>query len=208
MARPAKLSETILNGKASIYKIKISPFYQVRYRFGNVITRQSTGTSDIEEAKEIATEQYITARIKFKEGIPTVTKSTKSIAEYAKKRLVDAINQGNGKTTYAEYISIIDRWIIPFFGNLAITNITHKTLDEYDKFKAEKLGRQPSWSFNNAIQCALNRVFDEAVQRNYLTKSQVPEIKNNGVKTKRRPDFTQDEYIELIKKLKENLKRK
>jgi integrase len=49
----------------------------------------------------------------------------------------------------------------------------------------------------NTHNVALNRVFDEALIRGFMTKSQVPHLENRGVSSDRRPTFTAKEYIKI-----------
>ena len=61
------------------------------------------------------------------------------------------------------------------------------------------MGKVPSASVINNHNSALNRVFDEAIERGYVTKFQLPLLRNDGVKTERRPDFSLEDYTELYK---------
>jgi hypothetical protein len=49
---------------------------------------------------------------------------------------------------------------------------------------------------------ALRRVFKVAIDRNWIHGYQVPELKNNGEKGKRRPYFTVQEYREMARFLR------
>ncbi len=51
----------------------------------------------------------------------------------------------------------------------------------------------------NSLNSALNRVFDEAIERGYMTKLQLPLLRNDGIKTERRPDFRLEDYTQLYK---------
>ena len=57
----------------------------------------------------------------------------------------------------------------------------------------------PSASVINNHNSALNRVFDEAIERGYMTKFQLPLLRNDGVKSQRRPDFRLEDYTQLYK---------
>ena len=62
--------------------------------------------------------------------------------------------------------------------------------------------RLPSASVINNHNSALNRVFDEALERGYMTKLQLPFLRNEGVKSEKRPTITVDEYTTLHRGLK------
>lgn len=197
MARPAVLSHKIVEGKVNVFKRKTSPIWQCRFTIGNRVLRKSTNQEDLEKAKEEAAELYVTARIRHKEGIPTVSKTFKSIAEFAKTAMQKSLENGTGKVSFNDYIECIDLWLIPFFGSKFITSIDHSALVEFDQWRQQKLGRVPAASTVSNHNIALNRVFDAAVERAYLTRSQVPETINNGIVSERRPDFTFKEYRAL-----------
>jgi hypothetical protein len=47
----------------------------------------------------------------------------------------------------------------------------------------------------------MNRVYDEAVARGFITQAKVPILANKGEETKRRPDFSLEDYRTMIRKL-------
>jgi integrase len=65
---------------------------------------------------------------------------------------------------------------------------------------------KPSGSHLNTHNAALNRVFNKAVALGYVTHEQLPKLRNNGVKTGRRPDFTYEEFIQLVRYMRHWLK--
>lgn len=200
MPRPAVLSVKILEGRVSLYKTKVSPFYQCSFKMGGKHIRTSTKTADLTEAKDIATELYVTARIKDKEGIPVVTRSFKSVAELAIARMKKALADGSAKNVYQNYIDAINNYLIPFFGKRSIDKIDHATMLEYTEWRNAKCGRVPSKSTVNHHIIAMNKVFDLAVEKKFVTRSQLPELHNDGRKSERRPDFTMEDYRTLYTK--------
>jgi integrase len=64
------------------------------------------------------------------------------------------------------------------------------------------MGKVPSASVINNHNSALNRVFDEALERGYMTKFQLPLLRNDGLKTVKRPAITVDEYTTLHRGLR------
>jgi integrase len=82
---------------------------------------------------------------------------------------------------------------------MVVSNIDYDKLKEFDRCRAEKMGREPKASTLNTHNSALNRVFDEAVLRGFLSKSHVPMLINKGRDSERRPDFTLEEYRTLIR---------
>jgi integrase len=135
--------------------------------------------------------------------LPIVNKRVKSVAKLTIRRLEALMASGRGKATYKTYIQAIQRYVIPLLGNHNVDKIDNAVLAKFEKQRMEVMGKTPSASVINNHNAALNQVFDEALERGYMTKFQVPVLRNDGVKAQRRPDFTLDEYKLLYKKLRE-----
>jgi integrase len=98
--------------------------------------------------------------------------------------------------------------LIPFFGNYSITNITHTLVQEFGVWRDAKMAadkrrvtkdekktlKPPTHSTILNHNAALNQVFDEAMNRGFLTASQRPVLENKGKPSERRPAF---ELIEV-----------
>jgi hypothetical protein len=56
------------------------------------------------------------------------------------------IRSGNGKVSYADYIRVIEEYLIPALGKRSITNIDYTALDELDAKRIEQMGKAPSQS--------------------------------------------------------------
>ena len=87
---------------------------------------------------------------------------------------------------------------MPFFGNHNITNITYQLIHQYAVWRDEKIGHKAKASTISTNNSALNKIFDEAMLHNYMSKAQIPQLVNKGEKGTRRSDFTLDEYRYLI----------
>ena len=87
--------------------------------------------------------------------------------------------------------------MIPILGNHNVDRIDNAVLVEFQKQRLTMMGKTPSASVLNNHNSALNRVFDEALERGYMTKLQAPVLRNDGLKSERRPDFTLEEYQAL-----------
>ena len=78
------------------------------------------------------------------------------------------LNAGLGKKSYWDYIIVLNRYLIPYFGEKFVTSIDYELLQRFAKWRADKIGREPMASTLNTHNSALNRVFDEAVVRGQL----------------------------------------
>jgi len=176
---------------------------------GDQCVRLSTKCEDVNEAEEAASNLYWEANYKAKKGELIVTRNFKSIAGAVKAVLQKRIEAGQAKVIYKDYIAVIDNYLIPFFGNYNVNTIDYGILQKFNRHRTEKLKREPSKSTIATHTSALNRVFEEAVAQGYMTQAQVPHIKtnSNGKTTKRRPDFTIDEYRQLYRFMRKWVKQ-
>jgi integrase len=198
---PQKSERTIhiLEGKATLYQRPTSPCWHVRYKVHGRWERSSTKCTDLQLAKERATELVADAWFKERHNLPIVNKRFKSVARLAIRRMEDLSASGRNKATYKTYIQAINNYLIPLLGNHNVDKIDNAVLAKFERERLDVMGKVPSASVINNHNSALNRVFDEALERGYMTKFQVPLLRNDGIKTQRRPDFTLDEYTELYK---------
>jgi integrase len=199
MPQKADHTHHILEGKAILYQRSGTPHWQVRYKVGGKWLRATTKQEKLNDAKSAAVELITNAWFREKNDLPVINKRFKAVANLAIKRMVDLNNSGNGKPTYKQYIHVINKYLIEFFGKFNIDKIDHGALERFNSWRIIELGHKPSQSTINTHNSALNRVFDEALMRGFITKAQVPHLENRGVSSDRRPDFTEEEYRELYK---------
>jgi len=105
------------------------------------------------------------------------------------QRLDDETKSGNGKVIYSDYTRVINNVCVPFFGKHSIANIDTALLAEFDEWSVQKNGAALSKSTMQTRNAALNRVFDEAIVRGFLTQANKPKLKSSGKSAERRPDF-------------------
>jgi integrase len=107
------------------------------------------------------------------------------------------IADGVAKTMYKEYISIIENYLIKFFGSHKIDSITHQLLEEFDVWRIKKMGVKPKHSTILNHNAALNRVFDEGIYRGYMYEINRPRLLNVKKVKNRRPVFDMPEVRAL-----------
>ena len=96
---------------------------------------------------------------------------------------------------------VLEKYLIPFFGKMHVTRSAHETLQKFARWREQQMGRKPKVSTLNTHNAALDRVFDESVARGFMNKTHVPTLINKGRDSERRPDFTQEKYASMIRKL-------
>lgn len=184
-----------------LYKRSKTRKWQARFRIGGYWKRITTKCNNLDEAKSNAIEQYMECMFKHKHGIPTVSKRFVDVAKLSVAKMNRLMEAGEGRRVYVDYISVIQNYLIPFFGKFNVANINHQQVSAYEQWRLERIGRVMRASTVSTHNSALNRVFDEAVERGYMSKSQIPILKNVGKASKRRADFSRHEYGLMLRAL-------
>lgn len=155
---------------------------------------KSTGTDDLEKAKEVALELYYDVQARLKNQLPANTRKFKHVAGFAVKRMQDDLAADTGKQAYKDYISAINKWLIPYFEKTDVAKIDLAALTAFDAWREQEFGKKPAQSTINNHNAALNRVLDEAELRGWINKSLRPTLLNKGVPTQSRGSYTAAEY--------------
>ncbi len=98
-----------------------------------------------------------------------------------------------------QYGITVDRYLLPYFGKMGIDAIGLPELTKYQQWRDKKAGRRLTGSTIQSQNTALRGVFKTALRHGWLKEHQVPEIRNDKFKSKRRPAFTLDEYKDLYR---------
>lgn len=189
---------TIMDGAIRLTRRPNSKAWQAAFKVGNRRVRKSTGCRKLDDAKKRAHEQYIEYQIRLKNNLPVITKRFSDVAATCIADMENQLAAGTGKKSYKDYIAVLKRYFIPYFANRHINTITYADMQAFSKWRAEKIGWEPKASTLSTHNAAIARVFDEAEAEGYIHRSHVPLLINKGEKSKRRPDFTRDEYRKLL----------
>ena len=206
MPQKAEHTVHILEGEATLYQRAGTPHWQVRYKVGGKWLRNTTKEAKLKEAKRVAVDLIGNAKYRERNDLPIVNKRFKSVANLAIKRMNELIGVGQGKPTYKQYIQAINKYLIPYFGRHNIDKIDYVAMMKFQAWRKERMVKEPSQSAINTHNSAMNRVFDEALMRGYITKLQIPNLENKGVSSDRRPDFTVKEYVQIYRHMRQWVK--
>ncbi len=200
MGKPiAETTHVLMNRELVLYKSPRSEVWQCRYKIDHRWLRASTREYKFDLACHRAKELLIEAEIRKRANIPIVTRKFKDIAILAVDRMQQEKRAGTGKVIYNDYMIVIEKYLIPFFGNRMITNINYQALDEFDEWRLDNMKKAPTQSTLMTHNAALNRVLDEAVMRGYLNDITRPKLEAKGKSGDRRPAFDLEEVKRLIK---------
>ncbi len=181
-----------------VYRRERSSIWQCRFKVDGIWQRASTKERDLAKAKQEAKTLMIRAEIRKHDNLPVVTRRFRDVAKLAIKRMEDETAGGKGKVSYDDYIRVITDYLIPALGKRSIANIDYAALDELDAKRIELMGKAPSQSTMLTHNAALNRVFDEAVKRNFLSDANRPKLEAKGKASDRRPAFDVPEVHALL----------
>lgn len=201
MAKLSPKTETVLDGDVRLTRRGGSSVWQAAFKIGDRWVRVTTKCRQIAEAKAAAKDLYMEYKFKAKHDLPIVTKRFDAVANLVVADLRKQLDAGVGKKVFKDYITAIETYLIPFFGAKHVNNISFVELKEFAVWRATKMKREPKASTITTHNTALNRVFDEAVNRGYMTKGKIPILVNAGEDGERRPDFSLDDYRTMIRKL-------
>lgn len=191
----------IMDGAVKLYRRERSRKWQAAFQIDGHYIRISTGESDLDEAKQTAFDRFLEYKFRQKNGVPVVSKRFSDVAKLCISEMNKQLQSGAGKKVYRDYVTVLQKYLNPFFGNMHVTSITYETLQKFARWREQQMGREPKASTLNTHNSALNRVFDESVARGFMNKTHVPTLINKGRDSERRPDFTQEEYASMIRKL-------
>lgn len=175
--------------------------WQAHYKLEKVKNwfRRSTDTADPKEAARIAERMWMKATFDHEEGRPVFSKKFKPVAEVVLHRLEAEITAGTAKPSARDYVSAIKLYLIPFYGQYNVDGIKPAVISEFHVWRRNKVGRELSGSAQNNHNAALNVIFDEAIERGYMTAYERPMTKNTGVESDRRAEFSHEELESMMK---------
>jgi integrase len=201
MAKISAETVTLLDGDVRLTRRKNSGAWQAAFKIDGRWVRATTKCRQLADAKEAAKTLYMEYRFKAKHDLPIVTKRFDAVAHLVVADLRKQLDAGVGKKVFKDYITAIETYLIPFFGTKHVNNISFVELKEFAVWRATKMKREPKASTITTHNTALNRVFEEAVNRSFMSKNKIPILVNAGEDGERRPDFGLDDYRTMIRKL-------
>ena len=162
---PDLSSETIVVKKNAVRLVRRADTerWQAHYKVDalGIWIRKATGVTDVEEAKEIAYDLWRDAKAMAKKGYPVLSKKFKAVAEVVLRdleRKVAADKKRRGSNN--DYISAINRHLIPFFGSYNVDRINQQVFSQFCVWREETVGKELSHSTQANHNAALNLVFD------------------------------------------------
>ena len=108
---------TLLDGDIRVFKRPRSRAWQATFKMDGTWVRVSTKCKQLKEAKEAARELYLEYRIRLKHGLPVISKCFADVAAYCILDMQKQLDAGLGKKSYRDYVIVLNRYLIPYFGD-------------------------------------------------------------------------------------------
>ena len=193
------------DGEVVLYKRKDSRIWQTCFKLSDHRWhRYSTKHLNLEYAKESASALYDEIRFKEKLGIRHSSRKFSHVAKDCIAELEQKIAAGICPMTNHDYIRAITLYLVPFFGNYQLENITAPVVAQYEAWRNLKMKRIPMSSTLMTHASAYNKVIQHAVLKGWLNPSTLlAHLGRHGAKGKARPGFTREEIDYLLDFLKD-----
>ncbi|MEY2991073.1 MAG: hypothetical protein RI946_467, partial [Pseudomonadota bacterium] len=161
---------TLLDGDLRLFKRDRSRTWQAAFKIDGRWVRITTKCKQLEDAKRRARELYVEYQVRQKNGLPVVSKRFADVARIVIADMDQQLAAGVGKASWRDYKIVLEKYLIPYFGDRFVTSINYEELQRFAKWREGKMGHEPSASTLNTHNSALNRVYDEAVAPGYMTR--------------------------------------
>jgi integrase len=117
----------------------------------------------------LASNDYDEARYRQRLGLAHQAQSFAQLAQLVVAELRQQIDAGTGKTAYNSYVSCIERYFPPYFGERRLEQLTHTDIQEFELWRDRKMLRKPKTSTLNNFTSAWNKIIATAVERGLIS---------------------------------------
>jgi integrase len=191
---------TTHGGRILLFRRPDSQHWQCRFRLDNGTWHQATtSTTVFNEAETRAIAIYETVRVRVSNDLAIRTKSFQRVALEEVEALRHARSGRLTKQTTGDYIFVIERYLIPFFGHYHFAELKQDLVDEFAAWRTSEMGREPKHYTQRHHASAFNRVLQRAKTQGLITFGMaVPVMRVAGDRGEARPSFSQQEIEHLL----------
>jgi len=183
-----------------IYRRERSRVWQCRFKLGDGRWhRLSTGCVDVDRARVSAIKLAEQWAVREELGLPVKRPCFSVISRAVIDELNASLATSQGKVVYRDYVAVLERYMIPFFGRMTFEEITPEVIADFDGWRNTRLRKTPRASTLRTHASAFNRVVDAAKARGLLATSRpVPSLTIQGRASEPRPSFAEREIDYLL----------
>ncbi len=193
-------SVSLRDGEVVVFRNRHSPIWQCRYKLrdGSWI-RASTRHATLECAIPAACELYDEARFRQRLGLANKGATFAQIAQETLRHLRTELDAGRGKVVYRTYITCIERYFMPYFGDQLLEQLTHRDIAQFEAWRNRQMQKIPRASTLNNFAAAWSKLTDVAIDRGWVSaRAQIPKLSTRGIKSTPRPAFSKEEVEQLL----------
>lgn len=198
----------LMGGKLHVYKRENSRFWQCSTYMGGKNRRITTKYESLEQAKDHAEDWYLKLKLKDRAGELYGGKSFKQAAEQF-RREYEIITEGTRNKDYVEgHWTRTRKYLEPFFGKMALSEITAGTLQEYRIWRREssmeERGKPPARNSLHQEIVTLRQTLKTALRHGWI--GHLPDLSEpykTNAKISHRAWFSPEEYKKLYNATRE-----
>ena len=124
-------THSLMGGKLHVYKRENSNVWQCSTFMGGKNRRQTTKCESLEQAIDFAEDWYLQLKVKNRAGLLKNERTFKQAADQF-RREYEVITEGHRNPLYVEgHWTRLDKYLVPFFGSLGLSEITAGKVQEY-----------------------------------------------------------------------------
>ena len=147
----------------------------------------------------VACEAYDLARFRQRLGLAHTAHSFAQIAAVTLEELGRQIDAARGKTAYGSYVSCIERYFLPYFGDTQFEQLTHQDIQDFELWCDRQMKKKPRASTLMNFASAWNRLRETGVRHGWISpNAKIPKLTTIGIKSVARPAFTRAEIDQLV----------
>lgn len=102
-----------MDGAVKLYRRERSRKWQAAFQIDGQHIRISTSRSDLDEAKQAASDRYLEYKFRQKNGVPVVSKRFSDVAKLCIAETNKQLESGVGKRVYRDYVIVLEKYLIP-----------------------------------------------------------------------------------------------
>ncbi len=191
MPEKVETTHTILPRELIVYQRGDSDVWQCRLKVDSKWMARTTKERDLNRAIDRAKRLLFEAQLRKEANLPVVTRKFRDIAKLAYQQMEEeqADPKIKAPVSYDQYKKIIKEYLIPYYGNFFIDKVTVDSLDGYRDFLTKEMHRAPAYSTMRKHNVTLNRIFDKAVEKGFITNSNRPQLETKGRKSEEYATF-------------------
>lgn len=198
MPQKVETTHTILPRELIVYLRADSDVWQCRLKVDGKWMARTTKERDVNKAIERAKRLLFEAQLRKEANIPVVTRKFRDIAKLAYQQMEVEQADSKAPVSYDQYKKIIKEYLVPYYGNFSIDKVDVNSLDGYREFLAKQMGKVPAYSSMRKHNVTLNRIFDKAVEKGFITPSSRPQLETKGRKSEKYATFDISEINALL----------